>query len=59
MPLEYYYVLSPKLCIIFLGMNTRIAAARRDEEEMANVRDNDCNIPENHLSNEVPSMPLG
>ena len=37
MPQDYYYVLSPKHCIVVIGMNTQRAAARRAEEEMTNV----------------------
>ena len=45
MPLESYYVLSPKPCIVLIGVNTRRQASRRAEEEMANVGDQDNQMP--------------
>ena len=45
MPLESYYVISPKPCIVVIGMNTRREAGRKAEEEMANVGAYENQVP--------------
>ena len=44
MSLESYHVIEPKQCILIIGINTRRAAAGRDEEEMDNVGDHDNQV---------------
>ena len=38
-------MLSPKPCIVLIGMNARRKDARRAEEEMANMGANDNQVP--------------
>ena len=54
MPLEYYYVISPKPYIMVKGMNTRRATTRRAEEGIANVGANDNKAPPQ--DNQVPPL---
>lgn len=46
MPLESFYVISPKYYTLVMCMNTLSAAARKSEEEMANVGDNNNQVPQ-------------
>ena len=52
MPLEYYYVISPKPYIMVIGMNTRRATTRRAEEGIATVGAIDNKAPPQ--DNQVP-----
>ena len=45
MPLESNYMLSPKPCIVLIGMNTPRTASRRNEEKMENIGAQDNQMP--------------
>ena len=45
MPLESYYVLSPKFYIVVIGMNTQRESTRRAKEGIANVGAHDNQSP--------------
>ena len=54
MPLESYYVLLPKPCVLVIGKKTRRKAARNSKDEMANVEGQDNKVPPQ--DNQVPLL---
>ena len=54
MPLEFYFVLSPKHCIVVIGVNTQRTSSRRDEEEISNGGANEKQV--SPQDNKVPLL---
>lgn len=54
LPIQSYYVLSPKVCIVVIYINTQREAGRRVEEQIANVGSHESHVPSQ--DNQMPPL---